>query len=92
MLFGLLDEGSTSSKNFFRKGDSMKKRNFGSAGMVFVIAAMMILGMGSVVQAEYPESPISMIVTYSPGGATDFQARIVTMMAGDAHVRHHYGF
>ncbi|HKI49279.1 MAG TPA: tripartite tricarboxylate transporter substrate binding protein, partial [Desulfobacteria bacterium] len=51
--------------------------------MVFVIAAMMILSVGSVVQAEYPESPVSMIVTYSPGGATDFQARIVTMLAGD---------
>jgi tripartite-type tricarboxylate transporter receptor subunit TctC len=61
----------------------MKKRSFGFVGMVFVIAAMMILSLGSAVQAEYPESPISMIVTYSPGGATDFQARIVTMLAGD---------
>ncbi len=60
----------------------MKKRRFGSVGMVLVIAAMMIFGVGSVVQAEYPESPVSMIVPYSPGGATDFQARIVTMLAG----------
>ena len=43
----------------------------------------MVLGVTSVSQAEYPESPISMIVSYSPGGATDFQARIVTMMAGN---------
>ena len=34
-------------------------------------------------QAEgYPERPVSMMVSYGAGGATDFQARIVTMMAG----------
>ncbi len=38
--------------------------------------------MGGDARAEYPDKPISMIVTYSPGGATDFQARIVTMLAG----------
>ena len=50
----------------------------------FALAAMvcmMILGTGFPVLAQYPESPISMIVTFSPGGATDFQARIVTMLA-----------
>lgn len=31
----------------------------------------------------YPERPVSMVVSYSPGGATDFQARIVTMLAGN---------
>jgi len=51
-------------------------------GMVFFMAAVMFFGLGSAVQAEYPKSPVSMIVPYSPGGATDFQARIVTMMAG----------
>ena len=30
----------------------------------------------------YPERPVSMMVSYGAGGATDFQARIVTMMAG----------
>jgi len=60
----------------------VKKRNVGLMGMVFFMAAVMIFGLGSGVQAEYPKSPVSMIVTYSPGGATDFQARIVTMMAG----------
>lgn len=34
-------------------------------------------------KAEWPDKPVSMIVAYSPGGATDFQARIVTMLAGD---------
>ncbi len=30
----------------------------------------------------FPDRPISVVVAYGPGGATDFQARIVTMMAG----------
>ncbi|MCP5368644.1 MAG: tripartite tricarboxylate transporter substrate binding protein [Hyphomicrobiales bacterium] len=33
--------------------------------------------------ADYPDRPVSLVVVYSPGGATDFQARIVTMMAGE---------
>lgn len=32
--------------------------------------------------AEYPDRPVSLVVAYNPGGATDFQARIVTMLAG----------
>lgn len=32
---------------------------------------------------NYPDRPISVMVTYPPGGATDFQARIATMVAGD---------
>ena len=32
---------------------------------------------------DYPDRPISLMVAYSPGGATDFQARIVTMVAGN---------
>ena len=31
---------------------------------------------------DYPDRPVSMMVSYGAGGATDFQARIVTMMAG----------
>jgi len=33
--------------------------------------------------AEYPERPVSLMVSYGAGGATDFQARIVTMVAGN---------
>ena len=33
---------------------------------------------------NYPDKPVSVIVAYSPGGATDFQARLVTMMAQDS--------
>jgi len=33
--------------------------------------------------ANYPERPVMMMVSYGAGGATDFQARIVTMTAGN---------
>ncbi len=46
------------------------------------LALALCFSVGGVAQAEYPDKPVSMIVTYSPGGATDFQARIVTMLAG----------
>jgi len=47
-----------------------------------VLAAGMVLTVGPFAQAEdFPNKPVSMIVAYSPGGATDFQARIVTMLA-----------
>ena len=33
--------------------------------------------------ADYPNKPVSLMIAYSPGGATDFQARIVTMVAAN---------
>jgi len=48
-----------------------------------------ILSFGSLSQAgDYPDRPISVVVAYNPGGATDFQARLVTMMA--AHPKKDY--
>ncbi len=48
------------------------------------IAGLLIMGIPKTLYAdEYPDRPISVMVAYSPGGATDFQARIVTMMAGN---------
>ncbi len=38
---------------------------------------------GAAVADEYPERPIMMMVSYGAGGATDFQARIVTMTSGN---------
>ncbi|WP_069298867.1 tripartite tricarboxylate transporter substrate binding protein [Neptunicoccus sediminis] len=39
---------------------------------------------GTTTLAEgYPERPVMMMVSYGAGGATDFQARIVTMTAGN---------
>lgn len=34
------------------------------------------------VEEEFPAKPITVIIPYNPGGASDFQARIVTMMSG----------
>jgi tripartite-type tricarboxylate transporter receptor subunit TctC len=52
------------------------------AGVFLVVLQVAAVAVGSAL-AEYPDKPISMIVTYSPGGATDFQARIVTMLASE---------
>jgi len=50
-------------------------------------AAMALTAMTGTAMAEghgdYPERPIMMMVSYGAGGATDFQARIVTMTAGN---------
>jgi len=35
---------------------------------------------------DYPERPIGVAVSYGAGGATDFQARIVTMVAGNKDI------
>src|SRR6056297_3656143 len=55
----------------------MKKLLAGAA-----LAAMALTGSVSA-QDSYPDRPIMMMVSYGAGGATDFQARIVTMTAGN---------
>jgi tripartite-type tricarboxylate transporter receptor subunit TctC len=47
----------------------------------FAIAVCLMTGNAQA--GEYPERPIMMMVSYGAGGATDFQARIVTMTAGN---------
>jgi tripartite-type tricarboxylate transporter receptor subunit TctC len=48
------------------------------------ITALAVTASFSVAKAEgYPDRPISVMVSYGAGGATDFQARIVTMMSGE---------
>lgn len=54
---------------------------FFAAALVFAVT--LVLGMGTPCRAKYPDRPISMVVAYPPGGATDFQARIISMMAGE---------
>ena len=49
----------------------------------FTIFAVSSLTALSVQADEYPDRPIAVTVAYSPGGATDFQARLVTMMAAN---------
>ncbi|MEP2027429.1 MAG: tripartite tricarboxylate transporter substrate binding protein [Paracoccaceae bacterium] len=50
-------------------------------------AAMALMTLSGAALADghesYPERPIMMMVSYGAGGATDFQARIVTMTAGN---------
>ena len=46
-----------------------------------VMGLALCVGAAPAALAEYPEDVIRMTVAYGPGGATDFQARIVTMMA-----------
>ena len=48
-----------------------------------LIGGLMLSALPGFAAAEYPDKPITVIVAYSPGGATDFQARIVTMMAAE---------
>ena len=49
------------------------------------IGAMGLVGAAATTAtaADYPDRPILMMVSYGAGGATDFQARIVTMTAGN---------
>ena len=48
--------------------------------VAYSAALAMPLAMTAVAD-EYPERPISVVVSYGAGGATDFQARIATMMS-----------
>ncbi|WP_299350836.1 tripartite tricarboxylate transporter substrate binding protein [uncultured Shimia sp.] len=48
-----------------------------------VALALTALTGGAAIAEAYPERPIMMMVSYGAGGATDFQARIVTMTAGN---------
>ena len=46
-----------------------------------VAATVMAVAAPLASAADYPERPIGLTVAYGAGGATDFQARIVTMMS-----------
>ncbi|GAW37284.1 tripartite tricarboxylate transporter family receptor [Roseovarius sp. A-2] len=48
-------------------------------------ASIALMGLAGVATAQenYPERPVMLMVSYGAGGATDFQARIVTMTAGN---------
>lgn len=49
-------------------------------------AAAIAVGITASFAGEYPDRPIGVAVSYGAGGATDFQARIVTMVAGNEDV------
>jgi len=61
----------------------MKRANLSIFVIMMVFALAALAPAGATAWAQYPEKPVSMVVSYSPGGATDFQARIVTMLAGN---------
>ncbi|QII83678.1 tripartite tricarboxylate transporter substrate binding protein [Bordetella hinzii] len=52
----------------------MKKRN-GIAGVL--IAMGLALGAGAALAADYPDKPVTLVVPYPPGGATDVIARLI---------------
>ena len=52
------------------------------AGAALALATMTGSAMAEG-HGEYPDRPIMLMVSYGAGGATDFQARIVTMTAGN---------
>ena len=56
------------------------KRLFRTAALAAVTLAIAATGTFA---GDYPDRPIGVMVSYGAGGATDFQARIVTMVAGD---------
>ena len=47
------------------------------------LATFGLVGTAALADDSYPERPIMLMVSYGAGGATDFQARIVTMTAGN---------
>ena len=52
----------------------------------FIAAAavsLMSMTASAALAQDYPDRPVMMMVSYGAGGATDFQARIVTMTAGN---------
>lgn len=52
------------------------------AGAAIALASMGTSALADA-HANYPDRPVMMMVSYGAGGATDFQARIVTMTAGN---------
>lgn len=47
-----------------------------------LVGATMVLA-GAAFAGDFPDRPVGVAVSYGAGGATDFQARIVTMVAGN---------
>ncbi|MDB3883234.1 tripartite tricarboxylate transporter substrate-binding protein, partial [Amylibacter sp.] len=50
---------------------------------IIAALAVSLIGISGVAKAEYPERPVLLMIPYGAGGATDFQARIATIPAGN---------
>ena len=59
----------------------MQRRHLIGAALALALGALGTTGATRA--ADYPDRPVSLMVSYGAGGATDFQARIVTMVAGN---------
>ena len=55
--------------------------NITKLASIVVVATALSVTMFTAMADEFPDRPISLTVSYGAGGATDFQARLVTMMA-----------
>jgi tripartite-type tricarboxylate transporter receptor subunit TctC len=55
-----------------------------SAGLAKGLAALAIstMGLAGAAQAEYPERPVTMVIPYGPGGATDISGRTIAAPLG----------
>ncbi|MFD2741669.1 Bug family tripartite tricarboxylate transporter substrate binding protein [Sulfitobacter aestuarii] len=51
--------------------------------MIFSMAALLAMPVQGAQAEKYPDRPVSVMVSYGAGGATDFQARVVTMAASE---------
>lgn len=54
------------------------------AGFLGLAGTLMIAASATMAAAEYPERPITMIIPYGPGGATDISARAISEPLGEA--------
>jgi tripartite-type tricarboxylate transporter receptor subunit TctC len=66
----------------------MKNRdNFSKKNMVFTFNTLLLAAIGTIysgsAMAEYPERPISLVIPYGSGGATDISARALSQVLSD---------
>ena len=61
----------------------MKNTSMRRQVVAILAGAFFALSAPSSLAQSFPDRPVSLVVAYSPGGATDFQARIVTMVSGN---------
>ncbi len=59
----------------------MKSKTRCILSMTLLTVLCLTFSFNAIAESDYPNKPIQCIVTYSPGGATDLQARIATMIA-----------